>query len=463
MLRHGGREGFIEKEVARRMSFVKDLTERGLIQQVTDAGLEPHLLAQSAQHPRRAYVGFDPTADSLTIGNLVGIMALARWQRAGHQPVALMGGGTGMVGDPSGKSAERSLQTMDQVAANVESIKKSFANVIDFESAGPTQGLMVNNAQWLAKLGFLEALREIGKYFSVNQMIQRDSVKSRLENRDSGLSYTEFSYMLLQAYDFAHLHQQMGVTVQMGGSDQWGNIVSGIDLIRRYAFARGEREGGQGEEASKSVQAYGVVWPLVTKADGGKFGKTESGAIWLSPHRTSPFAYYQFWLNTADADVERFLKVYTFASIDEIAGLMAEQGANPGGRPAQRALAQQATTILHGRDECARAIAASEALFSGRLSELSLDTLQEAFATVPTTQHDKTLLAGDGMGLADLLVQTSLVKSKTEARQFLSDGSIAVNGAKVSAEGRVKISDLLHGSIIALRRGKKNWHLTRWG
>ncbi len=458
--------------------FLDDMLQRGLVQDCTDRdALRQHLSTGT----RKAYAGFDPTADSLTIGNLVGVMALARFQIAGHQPVALMGGGTGLIGDPSGKSAERTLLDQDAVRANVYSIEESLANVwtaaaAEADRAGVKKHdlQIVNNIDWLGKLGYLEALRDIGKYFSVNQMIARDSVKDRLHNREQGISYTEFSYMILQAYDYAHLHKSEGVTLQMGGSDQWGNIISGADLIRREAsnasglafqVAAGAlrlEEALPAMVSSSHAPAFGLTWPLITKADGGKFGKSESGAIWLSSHRTSPYAYYQFWLNAADADVERFLKVFTFIPVEEITAIIARHGANPGAREAQRTLAQHATDILHGHDARKHAEAAASALFSGEVSQLPLATLQEVLSSAPSTNHDKQQLAGEGLSLIELLTQTSLAKSKTEARQFLTDGSVSINGTKAAISDRLTLDHLLHNQIIALRRGKKNWHVTRW-
>ena len=437
-------------------SFMGDMQARSLVQQCTDAaGLEAHLGAGGAGC--RAYVGFDPTADSLTIGNLVGIMALARFQRAGHTPVAVMGGATGLIGDPSGKTAERTLSTRDEVAGRVERIGRIFAGGELFDPTGALPRLeMVNNIDWLGGLGFLDALREVGKHFSVNMMVQKDSVKERLHNREHGISYTEFSYMLLQAYDYFWLHKHKGVTLQMGGSDQFGNIVVGMDLIGKKHIEEVGVDAGR-------ARAFGLTWPLVTKADGGKFGKTESGAVWLSADRTSPYAYYQFWLNAADADVERFLKIYTFLGPQEIAGVMAEQVASPGARAAQRTLARQATRILHGASELAKAEAATGALFSGDLSALDGATLGEVFASAPSSTHDKGALGGEGAALVDVLAQTTLAKSKTEARQFLADGSVSINGAKAGPTARLTSADLLPGGVIALRRGKKSWHVTKWG
>ncbi|MGH7243721.1 MAG: tyrosine--tRNA ligase [Phycisphaerales bacterium] len=456
-------------------SFLEEMRWRGQLHQCTDeAGLEKHLNGGV----RRAYAGFDPTADSLTIGNLVTIMALARFQRAGHAPVALMGGGTGLIGDPSGKSAERQLMTAETVASNVSKIEKIFDRILDFKGdSGMPQATMMNNIDWLAKLGYLEALRDIGKHFSVNMMIQKDSVRDRLHNRDQGISYTEFSYMILQSYDFLHLFRADGVTMQLGGSDQWGNIVGGCDLIRRMEvekkfdahYAQLAKEGkkpGQATEAQFEAErespSFGFTWPLVTKADGGKFGKTESGAIWLTKERTSPFAYYQFWLNAADADVVRFLKTFTFLSQEEIAALEAKVQSEPGAREAQRTLAREATKIVHGESEMQQAESAGKALFSGDIAHLSAALLDEVFASAPTVKLPKTRLEGDGVVVLDLLVEIQAVASKREAKEFLANGSVTVNGQKVGAEHKVKTGDLLHGSVIAIRRGKKNWHVTRW-
>ena len=430
-------------------SFLREMSWRGLIHQCTDL---PTLDAHLAGAPRRAYAGFDPTADSLTIGNLVTIMALAHLQRAGHTPIVLMGGATGLIGDPSGKSAERTLQTKEQVEANVARIRKIFEGILDFD--GPSAAVMVDNIQWWGGISYLDALRDVGKHFSVNMMIQKDSVRSRLENRDQGISYTEFSYMILQAYDFAHLARSQGVTLQMGGSDQWGNIVAGTDLIRRMA-------GGDGPAAG--APAFGLTWPLVTKADGTKFGKTESGAIWLTPERTSPFAYMQFWLNAADADVGRFLRTFTFVPRAEVERLEHETRTNPGAREAQRVLAREATAIVHGRDAMERAEAAGKALFSGEVAGLPEATFLEVLSAAPSSDRARAELDGAGANLLDLLVATGLAGSKREAKEFVQAGSVSINGKKASADTNVTAADLLHGRYTALRRGKKLWHLIRWG
>lgn len=419
--------------------------------------------------PWRAYVGFDPTAPSLTIGNLMGIMTLRRFQEAGHQPVVVMGGGTGLIGDPSGKSAERQLLTREAVEANVSAQRRIFDALIDFSKNRPNKGRLHNNVEWLGSLSYLDALRDIGKYFSVNAMIQRDSVRDRLHNRDQGISYTEFSYMILQAYDYYHLWKHEGVRLQMGGSDQWGNIVSGIDLIQRMdAGAARDTEQAKpvpGDDAATDQRdpgPFGLTWPLVTKSDGTKFGKTESGAIWLTADRTSPYEYYQFWLNTPDDDAGKFLRFFTLLEREEIESLERQAAENPAGREAQRRLAREATTLLHGKTEADNAESAAKALFSGEIGHLPEATLRQVLANVPASKRPADRLAGDGVKVLDLLVETGLASSKREAREFLATGSVSFNGNKASADDSVRTSDLLHGRLIALRRGKKNWHLTEW-
>ncbi|HWA72467.1 MAG TPA: tyrosine--tRNA ligase [Polyangiaceae bacterium] len=421
------------------MHLLDDLAWRGLAYQDTnEAGLREHLTA-----PRSVYAGFDPTASSLTIGNLVPLLLLARFQRAGHNPVALVGGGTGLIGDPSGKSAERPVRTTEEVEANVESIRKIFERFLDF--SGTHAARIVNNVDWLRPLTFLEVLRDVGKHFSVNMMIQKDSVKERLHNREQGISYTEFSYMLLQAYDFLHLFDQDQVSIQVAGSDQWGNIVAGVDLIRRV----------------RRAEAFGLTAPLVTKADGGKFGKTESGAVWLSPDRTSPYAFYQFWLNADDADVPKFLKVFTFfehARIDELSQAHAE---NPGARTAHRALAAHVTELVHGKEGLAQAESATQALFSGDVTGLSKALLDEVFQNAPSAVIERDKLSGEGLLLIDFLVDTQVSKSKREARELLSTNAILVNGRRATPEDRITSDWLLHGELALIRRGKKTWHIVR--
>ena len=423
------------------LGFLDELAWRGLLHQTTAETLPAYL----ATPGRIAYAGFDPTADSLTVGNYVPMKLLAHWQRAGHRPVVLMGGGTGLIGDPSGKGAERQLMTPELVAHNVSRQRTIFERVLDFSQQSTVAATVVDNGDWLRTLGYLDVLRDVGKHFSVNQMIMRDSVKSRLEEREQGISYTEFSYMILQAYDFVHLFRTMGCTVQLGGADQWGNIVSGIDLIRRME---------QGE-------AYGITNPLVTKADGGKFGKSEKGSVWLTADRTSPFRFHQYWLNTADADVVRFLKWFTFLPQDRIAELERSAAERPQEREAQRALANEMTEIFHGATERGNAEAAGRALFAGELAELDARTIEEIAEDLPCTVLEPGELGGEGVLLADVLVRTTLAASKREARDFLQAGAVLVNGTKAAADARLTPRDLLHGSVALLRRGKKNWHAIR--
>jgi len=456
--------------------FIEELRWRGLLAQVThEAELAKHLHTGV----RSAYVGYDPTADSLTIGNLVTIMLLIHFQRHGHEPVVVMGGGTGLIGDPSGKSAERQLLTEEIVRANVEKqrpiFERLFANTARQDGRPVKVPAIVNNIDWLGKLGFLEALRDVGKYFSVNMMIQRDSVRERLQNREQGISYTEFSYMLLQSYDYLALFEAKNVTLQMGGSDQWGNIISGCDLISRKFQGRFDTheyadllDSGNAERAiqmrtdAHGIQSYGLTAPLITKADGGKFGKTETGAIWLTPERTSPYAYYQFWLNSSDADMSKFLRIFTLLSQDRIKAIEEDHAKDPGQRLAQRELARAATALLHGSEAVEQAEAAAKALFSGDVAHLSPATLAEVLASVPSSSFSKERLAAPGVPCIDLLIETKLATSKREAREFLAAGSVTINGRKVGVEDHVTASDLLHGTTMAIRRGKKSWYVAKW-
>ncbi len=431
---------------------IEELRWRGLLHQCTDeAGLREHL----ATGTRKIYCGFDPTADSLTIGNLVPVMLLAHAKRAGHEPIVVMGGGTGLIGDPSGKSAERTLMTPETVAANIAGQRPIFDAVLG--AVGGPAHAVVNNLDWLGGLGYIEALRDIGKHFSVNMMMQKESVKARLENREQGISYTEFSYMILQAYDFAYLYGDRGVTVQVGGSDQYGNIVAGADLIRRI-----EAQSGVESADDTHPAVFGLTAPLVTKADGGKFGKTETGAVWLTADRTSPYAYFQFWLNATDDDARNWIKVFTFLDEPTINGLIARHEEAPHKRELQRTLAREATRILHGAGAMERAEAAGKALFSGDLSGLDEATLGEVFADVPSSTHSKADLEGEGVDPVALLKTVGLASSNREAREFLSSGSVSINGEKIGVETRLVSSHLLHGSVMAIRRGKKKWHLARW-
>ena len=428
------------------MDFLEELRWRGLLHQTAGNGVEAHL-----QTPGQvAYCGFDPTADSLTVGNYLAIKMLMTWQRAGHRPIVLMGGGTGLIGDPSGRDSERQLQTIEQVEHNISRQRKIMEPLMDFGKGNPCAATIVNNYDWLGKLGFIEVLRDVGKHFSVNAMIKKDSVADRLNNREQGISYTEFSYMLLQAYDFLHLRREYGCTVQVAGSDQYGNIVAGMDLIRRYY------------QDTDEGAAYGITNKLVTRSDGQKIGKSAGNAIWLSADRTSPYQFYQFWINTDDADVVKFLHWFSFLSQEEIAVLAGEHETAPHQRVAHRALAQHMTQLIHGDDVLSAVEAAVQALFGGDVRALDEQMLGEVFADVPSSEHDKSVLGGEGASLSELLAETSLASSRRQAREFLQNGAVAVNGQKVAADYVLGSDDLMHGSTILLKRGKKNWHATQW-
>ncbi|HEX9019262.1 MAG TPA: tyrosine--tRNA ligase [Anaerolineaceae bacterium] len=391
------------------------------------------------------YNGFDATADSLHVGHMVPLVALARLQRFGHHPIALAGGGTSMIGDPSGKTTERQLLSREIIEANVESIKGQLAHFLDFEvKSNPAR--VLNNASWLMPLTLIDFLRDIGKYFTVNYMIAKDSVRNRID-REEGISFTEFSYMLLQSYDFLHLHDHEGCRLQTGGSDQWGNITAGVELIRKV------RGGGS---------AYGMVYPLITKADGTKFGKTETGTVWLSAQRTSPYRFYQFWLNSDDRDVVNYIKFFTFLPQERIAELAAAVVDHPEQRDAQRVLAREVTSLVHGPSALERAEQASQALFGGDITGLSGDEIQDIFAEVPSSELAKTSLEGDGLNVIELLASTGFLKSKGEARRAIQEGGIYLNNRRISeATQQATITDLVDGKFLVLRRGKKNYHLVK--
>ncbi|RLS62274.1 MAG: tyrosine--tRNA ligase [Planctomycetota bacterium] len=420
------------------LPFLDELQWRGLLHQSTS----PQLAAHLASGVRAGYAGFDPTADSLTIGNFMGIKLLAHLQRAGHRPIVVSGGGTGLIGDPSGKSAERQLLSRELVEHNVSQQRSIFERFLDF--SGPRAAVMRNNVDWLADMSFLDMLRDIGKHFSVNQMISRDSVASRLSGREQGISYTEFSYMILQAYDFLHLYRADACTIQLGGSDQFGNIVSGIDLIRRVA---------QGE-------SFGATCPLVTTSDGQKIGKTEKGAVWLSADRTSPYRFYQYWLQTVDADAVKFLQWFTFLDADAVGALAQALATDPAKRDAQRALAVEMTRITHGETELARARATSEAIFSGDVKSLDASQIADIAADLPSSVVSAACLSA-GLGIVDLITGTSIAASKREAREFVQNGAVSVNGEKVLLETVIRSSDLLPSGVLLLRRGKKAYHAVR--
>lgn len=416
-----------------------ELEWRGLIYDCT-----PELKELLASGPQSAYIGFDPTASSLHVGSLLPIMCLARLQRAGHTAIALVGGGTGLIGDPSGKTAERQLLSAEQVNANLEGIRSQLEPFLDFHTA-TNPALMVNNLDWLGKLGLIDFLRDVGKYFTVNYMLAKDSVKRRIESED-GISYTEFTYMMLQAYDFLELNDRHDCAIQMGGSDQWGNIIAGTDLIRR---ARGKR-------------GHGMVFPLVTNAAGTKFGKTESGTVWLDPERTSPYRFYQFWLNTDDRDVIPYLKYFTWMTKAEIAALEETHEADPGRREAHRVLAQQVTELVHGADALANAETASRVLFGGSFENLRVKDLVDIFDDVPSTTVTPAAFDDDGLGVLDLCADTGLTASKGEARRLVRSGGVFVNNERIEDENhRVRMSDLIESQLLVLRKGKRNYHLVQ--
>lgn len=425
------------------MSIIDQFEEKGLIaQKSADQELREHL----ATGVRTVYCGFDPTADSLHIGNLVPLLALRRFQLAGHRPLLLVGGATGMIGDPGGRDSERELQSADVVASQTESIRRQASRFLDFD-CGETSAIVVNNMDWTRELNVIDYLRDIGKHFSVNAMIQKESVRRRVEDPEQGISYTEFSYMILQAYDFAELHREYDCTIQMGGSDQWGNITAGIDLIRRL--------GGE--------QAYALTYPLITKSDGTKFGKSSGGAIWLDAGMTSPFSLYQFWRNTADDDVMRYLNIFTFLSNEELGELQAAHDADPGRRQAHSRLAQEMTRLVHGDEGLFAAERITQAVFQNSIAQLA--------------EGDLAQLAQDGMSasicsdeplLVDVLVESGLAVTPRgevtmgQARKLVQGNGVAVNGEKVSdAELVLKKDQALYGRYFVIQKGKKNHHLVR--
>ena len=416
-----------------------ELEWRGLVHSFTE-GL-PELLVKEKV---AVYIGFDPTGDSLQVGNLLALMGLARMQRYGHTPIALAGGGTGMIGDPSGKKSERQLLTPDQIVANVEAIKVQLAHFLDFDvKTNPAK--IINNGDWLNTIKMMDFLRNVGKHFTVNYMIAKDSVKSRL-GREGGISYTEFSYMILQAFDFLQLFDNHNCTLQSGGSDQWGNITAGVELIRKV----------------RGKSAYGLVYPLVSSPDGNKLGKTETGTIWLSAKRTSPYRFYQFWFNQDDADVINYLKFFTWLDAPEIEDLSHKLAEKPEAREAQRTLAEEMTRLTHGETALDSAKQASKALFGGDISGLSAMNIQEIFTDVPSTTVNKTDFEGTGMPIADLLVAANVTKSKGEARRSIRGGGIYLNNIRVADENRlVPIDDAIEGKFLVLRKGKRHYNLVK--
>lgn len=420
------------------MNILEELQWRGLFADCTDV---PELSKRLAEGRVTLYCGFDPTADSLHVGSLVPLLALRRFQLAGHLPIAVAGGATGSIGDPSGKTQERSLLTKDQIDANVAAVKPQLAKLLDFEApANPAK--LVDNADWTAPLSFLDFLREFGKHFTVNQMVAKESVRARMEDREVGISYTEFSYMLLQAFDFYHLCKKMDCDLQIGGSDQWGNITAGIDLIRkklgRYAF--------------------GLTLPLITKADGTKFGKTESGTVWLDAKKTSVYRFYQFWIRTEDRDVVRYLKYFTFLSAEEIAKLEASVVADPGKREAHRALARAVTDLIHGVQATQEAERASEILFGGDPTGVSEATLDELAGEMPSKEIEASKFDGAGASVVELLVHSGLCTSKGQARTDIQSGGIYINNNRCTEVGQTVVAtNLLFGKRLLLRKGKRNY------
>jgi tyrosyl-tRNA synthetase len=421
-----------------------DLRWRGLVHQTTDDdGLARWLDAR----PRTVYCGFDPTADSLHVGSLLPVLLLSRFQAAGHRPIAVVGGATGMIGDPSGKSQERNLLARDELERNVAGIREQMRRFLDFDAA-QNSALLVNNLDWTGQFTYLEFLRDVGKNFPVNAMLAKDSVKSRLGREDTGLSYTEFSYMLLQAYDFVHLYDSFGCEMQIGGSDQWGNITAGIDLARRM----------------RGVQLFGLTCPLLTKSDGAKMGKTEQGTVWLSAQRTSPYQFYQYWINVEDADVGNCLRMLTTLPRDEIESLDAAREQDAARRDSQRRLAEEVTRLVHGEEGLATARRATNIFFGEEISDLSDAQLAEIFADVPSQRLPRRVLQDEGgLPIVDALVAAGLGKSKGEARRTVEQGGAYVNNRRIEMiDARLTPADLASESVMVLRSGKKKYALLRF-
>ncbi len=418
------------------MDILQDLEFRGLINQQTDAEGLRELLNKEVV---KLYCGFDPTADSLHIGHMLPILILRRFQQAGHQPIALVGGGTGLIGDPSGKKAERQLNEKETVAMFSQRIKEQLSCFLDFEKE-ENPATVANNYDWIGKLDVITFLRDIGKNFGLNYMLAKESVSARLE---TGISFTEFSYMILQSYDFLNLYQTHGCRLQVGGSDQWGNITAGMELIRK---------------SEEDAKVFGLTVPLVTKSDGTKFGKTEGGAIWLDPEKTTPYEFYQFWINTDDRDVVKYLKYFTFLSHDEINELEKQMQEAPEQRAAQKALGAEMTKLVHGEAALEQAIKISAALFSGSVAELTAEEIQQGFKDVPSYEH-----TGEEISLVDLLVASKIVSSKRQAREDVANGAVSVNGVREQDVNRIiTAADRIEGQFTIIRRGKKKYFLIKY-
>ncbi len=422
---------------------VEDLRFRRLWHQAAGAGLEEKLDTEQIT----AYIGFDPTADSLHVGHLLQLCLLRRLQFHGHRPIALAGGGTGLIGDPGGRSEERPLLAEETLRGNLEAIRRQLERFLDFSTDRSGGALLVDNADWLRQLGLVEFLRDIGKHFSVNEMIKRESVTARLERLEQGISFTEFSYMLLQAYDFLHLFDAHDCRLQLGGSDQYGNIVLGVELVRKV----------------RQAEVYGLTSPLVLKADGTKFGKTESGTVWLDSARTSPYQLYQFFLRTEDAVAPDYLRYFTFLEHDAIEALDDSWASRPERREVQRELARQVCVLVHGEDETRRAEQAAAALYSREIASLDETTLLEVCAEAPTTILERAVMDGDGLAVVDAMLRSGLAASKGSARTLLAQGGVYVNNRRVAdVEARLCREDLLLDRYVLLRRGKQDYHLLRF-
>lgn len=417
---------------------IEDLNWRGLLYQQTDAeGMEKLLNEQSVS----LYCGVDPTADSMHIGHIVPLLTLRRFQQAGHKPVLLVGGATGMVGDPSGRSEERQLQTVEQIDRNVQGIKKQLERIFDFNSSAENTAKLVNNHDWIGKMSTIEFLRDFGKLLNVNYMLAKDTISSRL---DTGISFTEFTYTIIQGIDFNHLYDNHNVRIQIGGSDQWGNITTGLEVIRKTH--------------DDNAKAFGFTIPLVTKADGTKFGKTAGGAVWLDAEKTSPYEFYQFWINTGDADVIKYLKIFTFLSREEIEVLQTSVEQEPHLRKAQKALAEEMTRLIHGQEALDTAQRITAALFSGDLKALSAEEMKDAFKDVPSIE-----MAKEDKNIVEMLVDAGVSPSKRQAREDVTNGAISINGEKVTdLEYTVDAKDRLEDAFSIIRRGKKKYHMVKF-
>ncbi|MGM1055947.1 MAG: tyrosine--tRNA ligase [Bacteroidota bacterium] len=426
-------------------NFVEEITWRGMLHDVMP-GTEEHLLEEM----RAAYIGFDPTADSLHIGNLVPIMLLAHFQRSGHKPVALVGGATGMIGDPSGKSSERNLLDEATLRHNQECVKNQLSQFLDFSSGEKNQAILVNNYDWMKELSFLDFIRDVGKHITVNYMMSKDSVKNRISGENTeGMSFTEFTYQLVQGYDFVHLYKTQNCTLQMGGSDQWGNITTGTELIRRIGEGKG----------------YALTCPLITKSDGSKFGKSEGGNVWLDPNRTSPYKFYQYWLNSSDEDAEKYIKIFTFLDQETIQELLSQHKEAPHLRLLQKSLAKEVTITVHSEEEYDNAVKASEVLFgkstAGDLKNLNEATFLDVFEGVPQAEVSRADIEEGFDMIAALSAKTDFLKSNGEARRALKENAVSVNKEKVGEDYKITGTDLINNKYVILNKGKRNTYIIK--